>query len=178
MTPVNSRSAGSGSSVSRSCAAPRMPPKGFFISCARLRKSTRLASFNPSFCSWRSKVKACSASLISKRSFPGSGIERTARTELLGVPATGVKRTRALQSEAFSASACSARIHVFEGGKNCDASVPIRFLPEAPKSVSAASLHQRMSPALSMRTTPVARDWLKSFALSGLIGPLALFRVR
>ena len=37
ITCVNSRSSGSASSRSSSCAAPRMPPSGFLISCARLR---------------------------------------------------------------------------------------------------------------------------------------------
>ena len=43
ITCVNSRSSGSPSSRSSSCAAPRMPPSGFLISCARLRISSRLA---------------------------------------------------------------------------------------------------------------------------------------
>ena len=43
ITWVNSRSSGSASSRSSSCAAPRMPPSGFLISWARLRISSRLA---------------------------------------------------------------------------------------------------------------------------------------
>ena len=43
ITCVYSVSAARSSSRSRSCAAPRMPPSGFLISCARLRISSRFA---------------------------------------------------------------------------------------------------------------------------------------
>ena len=43
ITCVYSTSCGRSSSRSSSCAAPRMPPSGFLISCARLRISSRFA---------------------------------------------------------------------------------------------------------------------------------------
>ena len=43
ITCVYSRRLGFGSSCSNSCAAPRKPPKGLRISCARLRNSSELA---------------------------------------------------------------------------------------------------------------------------------------
>ena len=61
ITRVYSRWSGV-SSDSRSWAAPRTPPSGFLISCARLRISWRLASVRPSWRSSRSTFSCCSIS--------------------------------------------------------------------------------------------------------------------
>ena len=65
MTWVYSVSSRESISISSSCAAPRMPPSGFLISCARLRISSLLA------CAWsiRRSSRSCLRLLLQRQQF-------------------------------------------------------------------------------------------------------------
>jgi hypothetical protein len=71
MTWVYSVSSRDVTSIASSCAAPRMPPSGFLISCARLRTSSLLACAWPCVRSSRSSRVCCSISIISTSTSSG-----------------------------------------------------------------------------------------------------------
>ncbi len=142
MTWVYSRSARSGSSNSSNCAAPRMPPSGFLISCARLRISSLLAEVRSSRRSSRSLRIFCSLGSSSSRAQPGSKsmVPTTACTCSASWPGRSSVRSRRLASNRRLATVPIISISSTGSANSSCSDVPTSWRRDTASVASAAGL--------------------------------------
>ncbi len=163
---MHSRSSSRTSSLSSSCAAPRMPPKGFLISCAKLRRSSLLAARPASAIASRSARSASSRSTTSRSAvvpdgaFTGLGEsdENEARTRTDGRSPRRNSTAGSMKDAASTAPGAAARRRnqPAASGRNSATSTPDNALRVRPISVSAAALADVMRPSSSSRNTASA----------------------
>ena len=157
MTWVYSVRSRDSNSICSSWAAPRMPPKGFLISWARLRMSSLLAwawSISRSSRSWRACCSWGSSSAMNSPSRPPG-----ANTTCTGM-GSSCRRLR-LASYRTAANPCSCtrlRASAKAWGsciQSCSAT-PFRLRRDKPITSSSAVLAKRTAPRPSTTATKVA----------------------
>ena len=153
-------------SICSNCAAPRMPPSGFLISCARLRMSSLLA------CAWsvsrssRSCRVCCSSGNSSTTASPNLSVWAT--TTCTGIGSWVRRFSHASYRNAANsllpapANALSKPCGSVKQSGNSDPSIVRREVPSASSSAALAKITVPSVCTTAIKVASKSKDWKRA----------------